>query len=158
MKKIFNFLMIFILSISLFACNKKQEIKVDGKKEAVEETIKQEDENYLDLTFMSGTVLYAEVLNIMTNPSNYENKTIKMKGLFTTGQDMNHEMIFGCLIPDATACCAQGIEFVLADESLSYPSDYPEIGDEIIVEGDFFYEQTDKYLIVRLDNARLIMN
>ena len=36
------------------------------------------------------------------------------------------------IIQDATACCAQGMEFVLTDE-YSYPDDYPDEGSEITV-------------------------
>lgn len=148
-------LLIFVLLISLFACNtnKKEETIIEEIEIPQEEEI-QEEETYMDLTFMTGTVIYAEVINMLTNPSEYANKRIKIKGLFTTGKDMEDNLIFGCLIPDATACCAQGVQFVLVDD-YRYPYDYPELGEDIIVEGDFYYEVHDDYTLIRLDNAIL---
>lgn len=148
-------LLILIILISLFACNtnKKEETIIEEIEIPQEEEI-QEEETYLDLTFMTGTVIYAEVINMLTNPSEYANKRIKIKGLFTTGKDNEDNLIFGCLIPDATACCAQGVQFVLVDD-YRYPYDYPELGEDIIVEGDFYYEVHDDYTLIRLDNAIL---
>ena len=62
------------------------------------------------------------------------------------------------LISDATACCAQGIEFVLAGEH-TYPDDYPELGSEIVIHGIFnTYEyETGAYVQLRdavLETAR----
>ena len=50
------------------------------------------------------------------------------------------------MIPDATACCSQGIEFLL-DGNYTYPNDYPQIGTEITVEGvfDTYYEGAYRY-------------
>ena len=47
-----------------------------------------------------------------------------------------------CIIRDATACCAQGIEFVPLDES-----DCPLEGDDVTVTGVFstYYEGPDLY-------------
>ena len=150
-------LLIFVLLISLFACNssKKEESVIEEVEIPQEEEIVQEEEKVMDLTFMTGTVIYAEVVNMLTNPSEYANKRIKIKGLFATGKDNEDNLIFGCLIPDATACCAQGIQFVLVDE-YRYPYDYPELGEDIVVEGDFYYEVYDDYNLVRLDNAILL--
>ena len=41
---------------------------------------------------------------------------------------------YACVIQDATACCAQGIEFEL-NETYDRPEDYPSEGEEVIVEG-----------------------
>ena len=43
-------------------------------------------------------------------------------------------MYHACIIPDATACCAQGIEFVWEGDHV-WPDDYPEEGADIIVTG-----------------------
>ena len=151
-------LLIFILLISLFACStaKKEESTntLIQEIEIPEEIVEEKEDEVMDLTFMTGTVIYAEVINMLTNPSEYANKRIKIKGIFATGKDLNDELIFGCLIPDATACCAQGIQFVLVDE-YRYPYDYPELGEDIIVEGDFYYEVSEDYTLIRLDNAIL---
>ena len=50
---------------------------------------------------------------------------------------------FACIVADATACCAQGIEFTLKGD-YSYPDDYPEEGGDICVVGVFeTYEEGD---------------
>ena len=46
-----------------------------------------------------------------------------------------------CVVTDATACCAQGLEFVCRDDK-TYPDDYPELNAEITVTGAFeIYEK-----------------
>lgn len=114
------------------------------------------DSDYVDLTILSSTVVYAEVYNMMYYPENYIGKTIKMKGLYddyfdeTTGKRYH-----ACIIMDATACCAQGIEFVLTDD-YEYPADYPQEADDITVEGvfDVYTEESGEYCTLR--NAKLL--
>ncbi len=52
------------------------------------------------------------------------------------GQPVPEQIYFACVIADATACCQQGLEFVLAGD-YSYPDDYPELGTDITVVGEF---------------------
>ena len=69
----------------------------------------------VDLTQLSSTMVYSEVYNMLYEPEPYIGKTVRMQGLLSTA--VNPEtgtLYFGCLVPDATACCAQGMEFVLA--------------------------------------------
>ncbi len=107
----------------------------------------------VDLTKMSSTVVYAQVLDILSYPDNYLGKKITMSGLFgiyespTTGQ-----VYFSCIIQDATACCANGIEFVRNGE-FEYPQDYPDPGDEVRVVGYFETYEEDGYLYARLRDA-----
>ena len=58
------------------------------------------------------------------------------------------------LVSDATACCSQGIEFVLAGEH-KYPEDYPEIGDTVTVTGEFNYYTEDYATYCQLLNAEM---
>ena len=62
------------------------------------------------------------------------------------------------MIQDATACCAQGMEFVWGDGSHVYPDEYPEEDAEVIVEGTFetYTEERDENLYCRLKDATLI--
>ena len=59
---------------------------------------------------------------------------------------------FACIIQDATACCAQGIEFELAGDYV-YPDDYPEIGEEVCVTGVFETYMEGNYIYCTLKNA-----
>ena len=62
-----------------------------------------------------------------------------------------------CIIQDATACCAQGMEFVWDDDSHVYPDDYPAENSNIVVTGVFetYREDGDKNLYCRLSDASL---
>lgn len=91
----------------------------------------------VDLTSLSSTMVYSEVYSMMYDPDSYIGKTVKMNGLFTVYHDESTgNNYFACIIQDATACCSQGMEFVLTDD-YAYPSDYPEVGSEITVTGVF---------------------
>ncbi len=62
---------------------------------------------------------------------------------------------YACIIMDATACCAKGIEFILTDD-YKYPEDYPSEGDDITVEGIFdTYEELDGMYCTLKDAALL---
>ncbi|MBQ3356785.1 MAG: hypothetical protein IJG45_06695 [Oscillospiraceae bacterium] len=89
----------------------------------------------VDLTVLSSTMVYSEVFQMISAPESYLGKTVRMRGSFAVyeGSSRNY---FACLIADATACCAQGIEFVLRDHRV-YPAEYPEKGEEITVVGVF---------------------
>lgn len=91
----------------------------------------------VDLTTLSSTMVYSEVYNMMYEPNRYVGKRIKMDGQFAVYEDSNTGAVYtACIIMDATACCSQGLEFVLAGEK-TYPDDYPELGAEITVTGIF---------------------
>ena len=61
---------------------------------------------------------------------------------------------YACIIADAAACCAEGMEFVLKD-NLAYPDDYPEPGAEITVVGEFQAYEENGMTGYHLINARL---
>lgn len=115
--------------------------------------------NY-DLTGMGSDMVYATVFQLMQNPQKYIGKTFKIKGIYypsyceATGQYYHY-----CIIEDATACCAQGLEFIWEDGSHSFPDDYPPKGAEIIVTGIYetYQEDTDPTLYCRLNQAKLEM-
>lgn len=97
----------------------------------------------VDLTTMSSTMIYAEVFSMTRFPEDYLGKTITMRGQFTVyGNTKSGKPYFAVVIADATACCSQGIEFVLAGEH-TYPDDYPKEGEEITVTGQYqSYEES----------------
>lgn len=60
-----------------------------------------------------------------------------------------------CVVTDATACCAQGLEFVCRDDK-TYPDDYPARGADITVTGEFeSYQDADGITCYRLVDAVL---
>ena len=114
------------------------------------------DEIDVDLTTLSSTMVYSEVYNMMVSPKDYVGKTVKMNGSFSTYYDeITENYYFACIIKDATACCAQGIEFVLAG-NYSYPNDYPEEDSEICVIGVFDTYKEGDCTYCTLRNAKLV--
>ena len=90
-------------------------------------------------------------INMMVSPEQYIGKTVKMDGLFAYYHDeATGNYYFACIIQDATACCAQGIEFVLT-EDYTYPDDYLEADAEICVVGvfDTYEENGNTYCTLR---------
>ena len=110
----------------------------------------------VDLTKMSATMVYTEVYNMQSEPDNYEGKIVKMKG--TSGYFLDEDTnvyYFACVIQDATACCANGIEYEL-NKNYKIPLDYPEMDDEITVVGRFETYLEGDYKYIRLKNANLL--
>ena len=113
---------------------------------AAEEPAGSDDGVDVDLTSMSSTMVYSEVLNMQQDPESYIGKTVKMKGPFNV-TEINGNRYFACVIADATDCCSTGIEFVRKGD-YSYPEDYPKEKEEITVVGTFntYMEGKNKYL------------
>ena len=111
-----------------------------------------------DLTQMSSDMVYATVYQMMVTPEEYEGKTFRIDGNFyATYYEATKKYYFYCVIQDATACCAQGMEFVWEDGSHIYPDEYPEDNAEIVVEGTFetYKEEGNQNLYCRLSDAIL---
>ena len=162
---ILSLMMVFCF---LVGCSKEQQSKtkeVDEKFNASETSSVEHEEvelkdvgpkdDYIDLTKMSSTMVYAEVYNMMYLPENYEGTTVKMKGEFAVYEDTVVDKVYmACLISDALACCQQGIEFEVTGD-LKFPEDFPEVGSEIIVEGVFTTYIENEYMYCHLTNAKL---
>jgi hypothetical protein len=110
----------------------------------------------IDLTTLSATMVYSQVYNMMIAPEDYVGKMVKMQGMMASYYDeAADKRYFACIIQDATACCAQGIEFELEGD-YKYPDDYPSDGETICVEGIFetYDEAGNTYVTLR--KARLL--
>lgn len=123
------------------------------------ENVRDTDETVdYDLTQMSSDMVYATVYQMMVTPEEYEGKTFRIDGNFyATYYEATKKYYFYCIIQDATACCAQGMEFIWDDGSHIYPDEYPEDNAEIVVEGTFetYREDGDENLYCRLLDAIL---
>ena len=109
----------------------------------------------IDLTTLDSNMVYAQVYDMVFGETDYNGKLVRAKGQFSYYQDpVTKKEYFAVLITDAAACCAQGIEFILAGEHI-YPDDYPEIGDPIIVHGVFNTYEDDAGAYVQLKDAVL---
>ena len=115
----------------------------------------------VDLTVLSSTMVYSEVYNMLYfYPEDYYGKTVKANGIFAIyqmvvdGVTQPAPVAYACIIADATACCAEGMEFVLEGD-YTYPDDYPELGAEITVIGEFQSYEENGMTWYHLVNARL---
>lgn len=158
MKKMICMVIAILALFSLAACGSEKESKIDssgnqtptfstlqdkpakkesGQEFSTSESTQSASDIDVDLTKLSSTMIYSEVYNMMVNPDKYLGKTIKMSGAFAYYEDSETEnQYFACIVADATACCSQGLEFVLAGEH-TYPEDYPEVYSDITVTGTF---------------------
>ncbi len=107
----------------------------------------------VDLTKLSSTMVYSEVYNMMYVPEQFVGKVVRMRGAFAVYTDMFETVFYpAVIVADATACCAQGLEFLL-EGNPPYPQGYPEVDDIVTVVGTFeLYEEDGEYYC-RLQNA-----
>ena len=101
----------------------------------------------VDLTAMSSTLVYSEVYNMMYTPEEYVGKKVRMEGFYSIYHDEASGVdYYACIIQDATACCAQGLEFVPLN-----PEKCPEEGEIVKVEGTFttYIEGDQTYCTLR---------
>ena len=124
---------------------KKKAENVDGENK--------KDIDY-DLTEMNSDMIYATVFMVVQDPESYAGKTFKIYGNSytfptTEGKSMTHY----CLIKDALACCAQGLEFISSNSDEKYPDD----GDEIVVTGtlESYTVEDIPMPLCRLVNAKI---
>lgn len=157
MKKLFCVLLAALLLCTLAACGHEDTAQKPAAEDA-EDTAALD----IDLTVLSSTMVYSEVYSMMSFPDDYIGKTVKIKGQFAIGYVYNTDGTpdesaarFACVIADATACCSQGLEFILTGEH-TYPDEYPELGAEITVVGTFEWYEEDGCRYYRLGNASFV--
>lgn len=116
----------------------------------------------IDLTKFNANILYAEIYNMGLSPEDYKGKVLKLTGEFAhfpkevdkNGIPTSDEEIYVCMINDAMACCAIGIEFIPEKES-SFWTNFPEDGSKITITGlcDIFLDESGWFTIIQLNNA-----
>lgn len=125
--------------------------------EAAEEAVSEGEDSDIDvdLTKMSSTMIYSTVSNMMLYPDVYIGQKVRLEGQFAVYHDSAADKYyFSAIVPDATACCSQGIEFVL-DGDYSYPDDYPEEGQTITITGNFTTYDEYGFKYCQLENATM---
>ena len=170
MKRLLCLLLAVCMTLSLCACGKGAERDTERGASAsepqpspaiTEPPQASADGAEVDLTVLSSTMVYSEVYNMLYNdPAHYLGKTVKARGTFSIYQLVTDGVLqpdpvsYACIISDAAACCAEGMEFVLEGD-LTYPDDYPELGTEITVIGEFQSYEENGMTWYHLVNARL---
>ena len=134
------------LSLLLSSCAKNQKAAQGGNDSTPKSQLQSRTESSdtypasipkidLDLTKMSATMIYSTIFDMLVMAEEYQNKTIKVKGNFNILTDsFDGNPHYAILIPDATACCVQGLEF-LWEGNHTYPQDFPQQDQEIILTG-----------------------
>lgn len=166
MKKLLSCILTLVIICSLCACSNKsdstaEDVSVQSDEsttaEAVsaEPAVNQTGDIDVDLTTLSSTMVYSEVYNMMINPQDYYGKIVKMSGNFSVYQDeKTGKNYYAAVIADATACCSQGLEFVPADD-MKYPDDFPSVGTQITVVGEFQTYEENGYKYCNIINAKM---
>lgn len=156
MKKIIAIILTLVLALSFVACSKnsvKNENSNSKTTTKATETTTEAKSVDLDLTQLSSTLIYSEVYNMLITPDDYKGKIIKMKGQFNQYTDEQTGKTYNAvIIPDATACCQQGLEFELSDKT----NPNFEQGAEITVVGTFDTYSEGELLYCHLKNAKII--
>ena len=155
MKKIIAIILALVLALSFVACSKNSDKNENSNSKATTkatETTTEAKSVDLDLTELSSTVVYSEVYNMLITPDDYKGKIIKMKGLFNQYTDEQTGKTYNAvIIPDATACCQQGLEFELSDKT----NPNFEQGAEITVVGTFDTYSEGELLYCHLKIAKI---
>ena len=152
MKRLCFVCILCLIALMLAACGGKEAAKTGASAESAAQAEVERPVD-LDLTKISGTVVYSQVYDMLTEPDTYMGQKIRMKGALSYFQDPDTlKEYFAAVIADATACCSQGIEFIWKGEH-SYPQDYPPLGTEITVTGTFDTYLEGEYMYVQLIDA-----
>lgn len=89
-------------------------------------------------------------------PEEFLGKIVKLPGNFSVAYNQDKtKQYFGCLVSDKSACCTLGVEFELP-AGYTYPDDYPELDEEITVQGTFDTYDEDGYTYWVLRNATML--
>lgn len=156
MKKIIAIILVLVLALSFVACSKNSDKNDNSNSKTTTkatETTTEVKSVDLDLTQLSSTLIYSEVYNMLITPDDYKGKIIKMKGQFNQYTDEQTGKTYNAvIIPDATACCQQGLEFELSDKT----NPNFEQGAEITVVGTFDTYSEGELLYCYLKNAKII--
>ena len=105
----------------------------------------------IDLTQLNSTMIYSEVYSMMVEPEAFLGKTVRLAGYCASGYyEPTDTTYYAVIIPDATACCAQGIEYKLADGMV-----YPEDDTDIVITGTFEMYEELGIEYCRLGNATI---
>lgn len=141
MKKTIALLCALLLALSLpFAA---------AEEAAPQESVTYEDSEIdLDLSVLSATIAYSQIANFMYDPAPFLGQIIRLRGYYDVFEDSSTGLVYYlCNIPDVSACCAQGIEFIWAGDH-AWPEDYPEPGTDITVTGrlETYMEGNNMYL------------
>lgn len=127
---------------------------VEVTQEAVD-TEAEEHVDEIDLTMMSPTMLFAEVVNMTRTPKKYDGAMVTLRGgLMILAVDLETGVgSYSCYVEDATKCCQRGIGFTI-DRPLEDTSILVE-GSEVIIKGTFEIYEMGGRSFVRIADCEI---
>ena len=140
-------LLLMAACLLLCGCAKTSALGINAASAAIEPSASPAATEEIDLSQMSSTMVYSYVFNMLTAPDDFVGERFRIRGLYDEGVwEPTGQTYHYIIIADATACCAQGMEFILTDET----ADYPEVGDEIEISGIFGTYEEDGMIYVQI--------
>lgn len=106
----------------------------------------------IDLSQANSLVVFSQVSNMYAEPWNYLGAVICIRGTLGLYESIKGRRSYMVMVQDASACCAQGIEFEAKNEDL-FDNNLLDYDDEIIVTGRFELFQEDGYSRIHLVDA-----
>ncbi|MBR0420485.1 MAG: hypothetical protein IJI66_15085 [Erysipelotrichaceae bacterium] len=104
----------------------------------------------LDLSYYSANVMFGKINEMTQDYQDYVGKIIKMKGeYYRFDNPRDNTYFYVCIVKDQTACCSSGLEFILKK---GY--EYPEQGDQILLQGVFSTYNEGKQVFIRLEDCQ----
>ena len=125
--------------------------------EAESESVKKDGEVDYDLTVMGADMVYATVYQMMIDPKSYIGKSFKIRGNYYSSYSKDKDVYYHfCMIKDAAACCAQGLELLWADEKMNRHENCPEEDALVTVEGVFEIYEEGPNTYGRIKDAKIV--
>ena len=160
MKKV----IILLSCIFLTGCNTSAKNEVANSNNIESSAVSEEETESIsegeldyDLSIMTPDMVYATVYQLMVDPKTYIGKSFKITGNYYTSYRKEKDIYYHfCMIKDAAACCAQGIEILWADEKMNRHENCPEEDARVTIEGVFETYEEGPNTYGRLKDARIV--
>lgn len=121
------------------------------------EETKAEGQVDYDLSSMGPDMVYATIYQMMIDPKSYVGKSFKVTGNYYSSYSKENDQYYHfCMVKDAAACCAQGLELLWANESMNRHENCPDEEALVTVEGVFETYEEGQNTYGRLKDVRLV--
>ncbi len=110
-----------------------------------------------DLSSMGPDMVYATIYQMMIDPKSYVGKSFKVTGNYYSSYSKENDQYYHfCMVKDAAACCAQGLELLWADDNMNKHENCPDEEALVTVEGVFETYEEGQNTYGRLKDVRLV--
>ena len=110
-----------------------------------------------DLSSMGPDMVYATIYQMMIDPKSYVGKSFKVTGNYYSSYSKENDQYYHfCMVKDAAACCAQGLELLWADDNMNKHENCPDEEALVTVEGVFETYEEGQNTYGRLKDVKLV--